>query len=317
MRFGEDLFAPGVGLLIAGLLVCLPMSAGAQTSQPAIQYGEPRAVCEVTDRRLDEASGLAASRRNPGYYYAHNDSGGRPHVYVLNRHGRICVTIRLVGAENIDWEDITPAPGEKPGTFDVCVADIGDNKARRENVVFYRFAEPEFDAAVRARGVIDIMPKVFRCKYADGARNAEGFAVDPRTSDGYVFTKRFDGTCYVYRLAAPWRATGVTTLKRVVSLKFPDASPISRMVTAADISPDGTRLVTRSYAGGWEWCLPKPDEFACIFERTPTALWLAGEPQGEALCFSADGSALLTISEMTPTTLYEARVLKNEERVEP
>jgi len=317
MRLWNGLHAPAA---LVGWLVCALSVAEAQTYRPAVRYGEPRPVCEIADRRLDEASGLAASRRNPGYYYTHNDSQGRPHVYVINRHGRICVTIRLDGAENRDWEDIALAPGQQPGTFDVCVADIGDNKAERREVVFYRFPEPQFDAVVRARGVLDIRPQLFRCQYEDAARNAEGFAVDPRTGDGYVFTRRLDGNCHVYRLTAPWRLTGVTTLKRVGTLRFPEAAALARMVTAADISPDGTRLVTRSYVGGWEWRLPEPGDpggFARIFEQDPTGLELATEPQGEALCFSSDGKSLLTISEKTPTTLYEVRQAENGRGAEP
>jgi hypothetical protein len=239
---------------------------------------------------------------------------------VLDREGRIGLTLRLAGAVNRDWEDIALAPGEQPGTFEVCVADIGDNRAQRSGVVLYRFSEPELDAAARARGTVEIRPQVFRCVYEDGARNSEGFAVDPRTGDGYVFTKRFDGACQVYRLAAPWDATGVTTLKRVGTLRFPAGGALALMVTAADISPDGTRLVTRSYAGGWEWRLPKREDaaaFSLVFEQMPTPLELAAEPQGEALCFSADGRALLTISEKTPTTLYEVRQVENGGGTQP
>jgi hypothetical protein len=151
--------------------------------------------------------------------------------------------------------------------------------------------------------------------------NAEGLAVDPRSADGYVFGKQLDGTCSVYRLPAPWTTVGIATLKRVGKLNFPrEASPIATMVTAADISPDGKRLVTRSYVGGWEWRVPGSDQagaFARIFEREPTALTLATEPQGEALCFSADGRALLTISEKVPTTLYEVRASKSGESAGP
>ncbi len=59
------------------------------------------------------------------------------------------------------------------------------------------------------------------------------------------------------------------------------------------------------------------DAFALVFEQLPTALELATEPQGEALCFSADGKALLTISEGTPTTLYEVRQVGNGGGAEP
>ncbi len=306
-------------VLFVGLGFCTS-PALAQTSQPAADYDEPRQVCEISDRRLDEASGLAASRLNPGYYYTHNDSKGRPHVYVINRHGRICLVIRLTGAVNLDWEDISLAPGEKAGTFDVCVADIGDNKAARTEITFYRFPEPKLDAASRARGALNIKPRVFKCKYEDGARNAEGFAVDPLTGDGYVFTKRHDGTSHVYCLASPWNETQLTTLKRVGTLKCPEALPLAKIVTAADISPDGTMLITRSYLGGRQWRMSRADKskkFTDIFSQTPTALVLAAEPQGEAICFSHDRKAILTISEQTPTALHEIRVRENTSSTQP
>jgi hypothetical protein len=307
------------GLLLVGLSVAAAAFVPPQTSRPAAHYRGPVALGEIADPRLNEASGLAASRRNRGCYYTHNDSGGRPRVYVLDRKGRIRATIRLTGAENVDWEDIALAPGEKAETHDVCVADIGDNRAERAEVVIYRFPEPDLGAG--SDRFIDVKPRAIRCKYEGGARNAEGFAVHPQTGDAYVFTKRSDGACHVYRLGAPWSPTGVATLRRVGSLRFPEeAPPLARIVTAADISSDGRRLVTRSYLGGWEWCLPEArtaGDFARLFRQEPTALKLATEPQGEALCFSADGKTLLTISEGTPTTLYEVRAQEDAESDRP
>lgn len=320
MILRESLILFSTGVLFASLVGGGPIAAWAQTSQAAVGYGEPVAVCEIVDPRLDEASGLAASRRNPGYYYTHNDSQGKPHVYVIDRTGRIGVTIRLLGARNFDWEDIALASGDKPNTYDVCVADIGDNKARRPGIVIYRFPEPEINADARARETIDVRPKAFRCKYEDGPRNAEGFAVHP-TGAGLVFSKRLDGACDVYCLAPPWKSAGVTTLQRCASLKFPPgAPPPATVVTAADFSPDGRCLVTRSYLGGWEW-RASGGGHGCAqyvaFNQAPTALKLAAEPQGEALCFSADGKALLTISEGTPTTLYEVPALESGDADKP
>jgi hypothetical protein len=239
-------------------------------------------------------------------------------VYVLNRQGTVVAAIRLLGAENVDWEDISLAPGEAAGSSDVCVADIGDNSAEREEFVLYRFPEPRLEN--EAGRTLDVRPRVYRCRYADGARDAEGFAVHPGSGDAYIFTKRFDGACRVYRLPAPWPAKGITTLQRIAELRFPDgALPVARMVTAADIAPDGYRLVTRSYLGGWEWRMPGGGEgrFEPIFGRSPTALELAVELQGEAICYSADGGSLLTIGERTPTRLFEMRTLPEPESAQP
>jgi len=316
----------------------------ARAAPPDAPYSDPVAVCEVTDPRIREASGLAASRRHPGLLYVHNDSGNPPHVYVLDRGGRVRATIELDGARNVDWEDIALAPSEHPERFDVCIADIGDNQARRREIVIYRFAEPELPAAAGAPAsqpngaaappsgpapqgtkgrsaaslprsapgelALRIRPSAYRFRYEDGAHDAEGFAVHPRTGDGYVFIKQPDGRGRVYRIAAPWDDQQTTTLKSVAALRFPETLPVAKVVTAADISPDGRRLAMRSYACGWEWELPDEltaDELARILTTEPRRIRLAAELQGEAICYSADGGAILTVGEHTPTMLFEVR----------
>jgi hypothetical protein len=310
-------FALYLAVSVSGVAGCYPVPVWAQSSQANADYAEPVVVCEVTDARLNEASGLLASRRNPGYYYTHNDSQGESHVFVLDRSGRICLTIRLSGATNVDWEDIALAPGSESGGYDVCVADIGDNKARRADITIYRFAEPLLDAATRGAGVLDVTPGVFRGRYAGGPRNAEGFVVDA-AGHGWVLSKRLDGKCDAYRLEAPWKTDAVNVLQRVGSLRFPvGVVPLATMVTAADVAPDSSRLATRSYVGGWEWELPAGKDADCLaaaFKQAPKALRLATEVQGEAICYSADGKAVLTVSEGTPTTLYESR---RQEQAEP
>src|SRR5262249_9516385 len=121
-------------VLLALSIPIVASSCPAQsTSAPTSEYGEPTAVCELEDPRIVEASGLTASRRHPGLYYTHNDSDNPPEVFLIDRQGRTRLTITLIGAKNIDWEDISMAPG-KVGGWDVCVADIGDNSEKRHEI---------------------------------------------------------------------------------------------------------------------------------------------------------------------------------------
>lgn len=292
-------------------------------------YEPPQTVCALNDRRIHEASGIAASRAAPDTYYIHNDSGNPPLVFQVDRDGRILRTIHLAGARNLDWEDVAMAPRAVPATapatvaaapasvpaaaaaaFDVCVADIGDNGARRRTLTIYRFADAP--RAVWGGADESVRATAFTLRLPDGPQNAEGFAVDPLTGDGYLFTKRADGNADVYRLSAPWPADGETILTRVMRIDFGGRRPMETMVTAADISPDGRRLVLRSYTCGWEWTFP-PDRAAGsmplepVLRAAPRRVDLAAEPQGEALCYSADGAALLTISEELPARISEAR----------
>ena len=74
-------------LLLILWLAHAAVPAAAQTSQPKPTYGEPQAVCQIADPRLDEASGLVASR--PGFYCRQLVAIGVCQVNIAGQH-RIC-----------------------------------------------------------------------------------------------------------------------------------------------------------------------------------------------------------------------------------
>jgi hypothetical protein len=317
-------WARGRGFVPASRRPCLPGSSGllrrivpawaallglapaclAQASKLAPP--EPAALAELTDPRIREASGLVPSFRNPGCYYLHNDSSDAGRVFLIDRQGRTRLTITVAGAAAVDWEDIALAPGPSPGTRDVCMADLGDNFARRTDLAIYRFPEPDLAAAGGAE--IRVAATAYPVQYADGPADVEAFCVHPRTGDGYIFTKRLDGRTRVYLLATPWDEAARQVLPRVAEIELPRAPLLGRVVTAADIAPDGRHLALRCYVDGWEWRLPEdgaPAALAAALRRRPKRLALPTEPQGEALCYSPDGRAFLTVSEGRRPVLYE------------
>ena len=69
-------------------------------------------------------------------------------------------------------------------------------------------------------------------------------------------------------------------------------------------------MALRCYGNGWEYRLPAGTadaDFEQIFKTTPSELLLPAEKQGEAIGYSPDGNALLTISEGESPTLWEVR----------
>ncbi|MEW6250948.1 MAG: hypothetical protein AB1716_09895 [Planctomycetota bacterium] len=305
-----------------------------QTSRPdaaaAHEYDEPVALGRVADARITEVSGIAASRRYPGLFYVHNDSGDRARVFVLDSAARTRAVVQLRGVTAEDCEDMSIAPGATPGTWDVCLADIGDNSTRRAYVTIYRFGEPDLPAAGAAEQARAAQPRdaplvevdalTSRWSYADGPADAEAFCVDPRAGDGYVLTKRLDGRTFVYKLAAPWDGTRadapseVRIATRVATVALPGGRGLPQAVTAADISPDGTRLAVRCYIGGWELTRAAPAgadaaarEFESIFASAPEALPLPLDRQPEALGYTADGRGLVTMAEGRTPVLWELR----------
>jgi hypothetical protein len=267
----------------------------------------PVTLATLAERAVRESSGVVASRRSPGLFWTHNDSGDGPFVYAFDRAGRSRGIFRVSGAQARDWEDIAAGPGPAQGQTYLYVGDIGDNDREREFVVVYRFPEPEAGADEPAAGggaARETQPaEAIRVKYPDGARNAEALLVHPRTGDLYIVTKAAD-SAGVYKLAAPFAAGEVHTLARVATLRGPDF--FGALVTGGDVSPDGTRVALCDYAQGYELTLPSGAKgFDDIWTQKPAAVPLGLRLQGESVCYRLDGAALLATSEKTPTPLIE------------
>ena len=74
---------------------------------------------------IDETSGLEII---DGQFITHNDSGGDPKLYYLDKKGKIVFERTLEGVKNNDWEDIT-----KDDQF-IYVANMGNNFDTRKNL---------------------------------------------------------------------------------------------------------------------------------------------------------------------------------------
>ncbi|HEX8148569.1 MAG TPA: hypothetical protein VF591_15420 [Pyrinomonadaceae bacterium] len=278
--------------------------ASAATPLP-LDPAAPKQLAALEDRRIAESSGLVASRRNPGLFWTHNDSGDGPFVYAFDRAGRSRGTFRVEGAQAVDWEDIAAGPGPAQGQSYLYAGDIGDNGREREFVVVYRFPEPELPAGQPAgKEARATQPsEAIRLKYPDGAHNAEALAVHPANGDIYVVTKA-NGGADVYKLAAGFDPKVINTMSKVGTLRGPDF--FGTLVTGADISPDGRRVALCDYAQGYELKLPEGSkDFDEVWKQKPAAYSLGARIQGESVAYRLDGAALLATSEKTPTPLFE------------
>lgn len=316
-------------------VILLALQSAPAAPATSLDYAPPETVADVDYAPLREASGLIASRRNPGIWYTQNDSGGEPAVYALNECGVVVAVILVGGAKNVDWEELAAAPASAGGPGDLVVADIGDNKEKREYAVLYRFAEPQLtqpapstsapptsasvgiasasrksasNAANRAvtPETVRVSATAYRFVYEGGPCNAEALVVHPRSGDAFVIAKRENGRGDVYRIAAPWDNAALNRAVKIGELRFPDVPAVQRIATAADISSDGRRLAVRSYVCGWEWRLKNLDNAKALnaaLDVLPRRIDLAVEQQGEAIAYSLDGLCLWTISEGTPTKL--------------
>lgn len=268
----------------------------------------PDQTVALTDPILNEVSGVAASRTQPPLLWVHNDSGGAPALYAIRPDGTLVATYTIEGATNTDWEDIAVGPGPQRGASYLYVGDIGGNLPR-DHLTVYRVAEPT--APVTPTGTLALSGAggaVIALRFPDHPVDAESMFVDPRRGDLYLIDKEYtSGVGRVFR--APKRALvdgADITLEDVASFTLPPDDPNAPMgvarfpgtiITGADISPDGSTILVRTYRRVVAFSRGDHATVAAAFRRHPCDAPQIDEPQGEAIGFTANGASYVTISE--------------------
>ena len=228
-------------------LALLPSLAGAQEPWTLGAPAEARQTGSFSERRLDESSGLAASRSQRGILWTIEDSGNPAEVHAVDTAGRLLGSWRIEGARNTDWEALSLGPC---GT-DTClhIADTGDNGARRSEVVVYRIREPlvERREPTRERTHRRIRnADVLALRYPDGAHDVEALVVTPDEALLFV-SKGRNERIQAFRVGKPgWNAGRTTVAEALGALDLPQGG-IADLVTDAALHPDGRTLVIRTY----------------------------------------------------------------------
>ncbi|MBN1612471.1 MAG: hypothetical protein JW940_37920 [Polyangiaceae bacterium] len=283
-----------------------PAPSSSAASAPRCPTFEPGPVGTITAKALDEASGLAASRRNRGVFWSHNDSGGTPELFAMTESGSPLGTYLLEHAKLEDWEDIAIGPGPRSRKWYLYVGDIGANNAKREHLVVYRAEEPRvrLDQKDKRREIEGTV--AFRLRYPDRrSRDSETLMVDPVTADLYLVTKSLLSNPELYVARAPLDEKKTNVLERVMELKLEDSMGLTGgLVTAGDIAADGSAVLIRTYMDARYWPRASGRSVAEALQNVPCTVPLHREPQGEAIAFSADGRDYLTVSEGRRPRLY-------------
>ena len=224
-------------------LLFLPFLAACGDRAPR----DPAPFATVANPEIDESSGLAASRRFPGLFWTHNDSGDKARIFPLlpgsAPEGRpFRKGIRVKGAEHVDWETIALLEDGR-----LAVGDVGNNRNNRKDLRIYLFPEPD---PYRDREVA--VEQTLRFRYPDqetqigrkGPRNFDCEAMFARNGKLFLLTKhRDDDATKLYRFSDLDRDE--TVPERIARF------PIGGRVTGADASPDGKRVAVLTYDALW------------------------------------------------------------------
>ncbi len=294
--------ALAVGLLLAAVFAPAAAASPA-TGDFCAAVGPGVTAGTITDPALVEISGLAASRTVPEVLWANNDSGDGPRLYALSSAGELLGVYDVAGAEAIDWEDIAVGPGPDPALQYLYVGDIGQNGGSRDHVEVYRAPEP---ALIEASG--SLPAERIDLTYPGGPEDAESMFVDPVTGGLVIVTKQVSGVSHVLLAEASELVDGANVaMQQIATITIPDTGAFDRsaplalpstMATAADISPDGSAILVRTYQQVLAYSRPAGGSLADAFASTPCSAPQVSEPQGEAIAFAADGSGYSTASEI-------------------
>ena len=281
-------FAVLLMLAFAGL----PFSGRGQSFSSAVQFGT------VTAPEIAEASGIVASRQNPGVLWTHNDSGYPGSVFALSTNGTALGRYYIPTVFYGNFEDIAVGPGSSPEHQYIYLADIGDNFTNRTSIRVFRFPEPAvYPYFSNAPPILPVVAaQEIEMTYPDRPYDAEALMIDPLTGDLFIATKESTNSRIYMTTRAKLDAGGPIKLAFVREMSFSGF----RSVSAGDISFDGRLICMRRNGRAWTWTRSASQTVSNALATTGTTQPVATNPEdinGEAIGFSATGLGYFTISE--------------------
>lgn len=266
-----------LSLILFGILCCSIAGCGkdVQAVSDSSRYAQTPQITRILPP-INEASGIADSRSG-GTLWVIEDSGNPPHLLSLQKDGSMAKQLPLVGAENVDWEELAMLDG------DLFIGDFGDNARQRPSCTIYQFTEPASDSD----SITSF--KTIRFRYPDRSHDAEALLVDPQTKDIFIITKS-DAASMIFKLSYPYSYTEMNTVALTGTLPF-------NGVTGATISKTGREILLKTYLNIYSFTREASETVDNALAKKPEQVAYQVEPQGEAIAFAQDLSGFFTLSE--------------------
>lgn len=271
-----------------------------------LTYGAPVELSTLKHKKIKESSGLAASHRNDGLFWTHNDSGDKPRLYCFDRSGAHKGTCKIKKAGSIDWEDMCSF--SLNGRSKLLIADIGDNGSRRKSCRLYLMDEPK-----NPQNDVEKL-QVIKLRYSTGPMDCEAIGIDVASKKLLFVEKKRWINCRAFEADIELdEATGEIIGKRndtgIVELI---AKPVGQirlpLVTAMDVSSDGKRAIVLTLGQAFEYHRGDGETWKDAFARKPRTIDMPPRKQGEAICYGKAGRDLFLTSELTPTPFFTVPV---------
>lgn len=243
---------------------------------------------------------MTASPTHDGVFWIHGDSGTGNRLFAVDRAGNRLAQLRVKGAENVDWEDIT-----HDDRGNLWLGDIGNNDSSRRDLVVYRIPEPDPNADLDQVRVDLSVPFSYPEQVEFGNKYADFDAESLLWWDGQLWlsTKhRADDRTRLYRF--PSLDGDAVELEWVASFDLGaslegELQPWAGQATAAEAAPDGKHWALLSYDAAFVFELPSAGAGAGaqMFAKQVTRIGFDQEQTGQVEALTWDGVELLIINE--------------------
>lgn len=251
-------------------------------------YGQVETVTKLP-KKLNENSGLAVL--GTASIWIIEDGGNEDKIYEVAFDGKIRKEFEVKNAKNNDWEDLA---ADSDGSL--YIADTGNNSLKRSELVIYKLRNPVIEEGDK------IPAEAIRFHYgANGIRNHnnnnpryDAEALFYKEGYLYIITKDrgepFTGEARIYKIPAEKGNYEA----RLVGKFTPCSDRGSCEITAADISPDGKKIVLLGYGRLWIFTDFDGDDFT---KGTLKSISLGFKTQLEAVAFLNENTLLLSDEE--------------------
>jgi hypothetical protein len=274
----------------------------------------PSPTGEQLDRRVQEPSGIVASRKHVDIFWTHGDSGRAPKLYAVDRQGALIAELTVADVDNVDWEAIA-----LDDQGNLWIGDIGNNASNRTDLVVYRIGEPDPYAGLESVGVDHRVRFCYpdQDDFSDSRGPFDAEALFWWSGSLWLATKhRQDTLTVLYRF--PQVDIDEVVLERVsewdLGTQLGDGHPASNfpgMATGADVSIDQKQLALLSYDAVFvfELTAGQRDPFAgkvhrialnpSYVDQVEAVTW-----EGEQLLLVNESGALFRITEVRTRQRY-------------
>ncbi|MFR9775044.1 hypothetical protein ACL02O_03175 [Micromonospora sp. MS34] len=284
-----------IALSLIGAVVAPAGLAAAAPAVAPVLAAAPKKKCTVEDKRLRELSGLVAT--STGYVVIDDGSKDDSHKKVFYLNSKCAIAKEPVSYTEqgpYDTEDLALGPDKQT----LWIADIGDNatsKTRRERVAVWTMP-----LSGKKR------PVLHRLSYPEQKpHDAEALLVGDDNLP-LVITKDPSGKAEIFKPTAELKSgdTPPVPMEKVGEVTVPKTNTDNKLgapgrmtITGAARSPDGSKVVLRTYADAFEYDVANGDIVGALTKGTPKVTPLA-DVFGEAISYTADGKTFVTVSDV-------------------